>query len=954
MTEPGNDTSSESEEHNSSLFEGERVFDLWKRGVFPSHWAIIPVAGKDTYVSGWQNEALSEKQCESEYRAKSAYRGLGVVTGRLSHGLVAIDIDGPEADARLKAVLGDAYEPLGEETTMSWTSGKPGRRQILYRLPEFLYKELDHVNKLVLRLDGTWGLEQDDLQTRKAAENDYEEVVIRFNKCQSVLPNSPHPDTKKPYRFLNYNGGKPAEAPAWLCDVMGSFREPVEFLSEEDLRDLTDEVGETLLPPPQIRGWFFKKDGPVQNALIPRLEDLIFKHPNFKRWKPRGGSRPQMMNYCPWHGGSSGTAFQFNPENGCWDCKACGVGGDVLDFVHKVETGDMAVGKPTGPALEKYVQRIVTELGFHYPDDALPVQKTTEVPKVTMGADEFLEQLLKIYKDNKNPAVQLDKMALLALETGRRMSGFQCMEALNEYRYFKKSEEANNAEWWEGVQRLNPVIPDLLVKPSQVILHAAGGLGKTSTCLALVRAILNRKTMKVRGLDVEAAEGNVLWISNDQSVGKLLQDCEDNDIDYKSHRFIVKSYFQLNHVQKMREWILKYKPILVVVDSLGSASTRMQAEEHKKAFAMPLYEYAAMNGSNDEDGFPATCFLWIHHDNAQGELRGTRYLAAAVDETWHLRKPTDEELESLRERGRKAEACRMIQIGKSRLGREGDLLVSERNVDFEFTLDDYTPTQRRENNGQGDPDPYTMVLKVLKDRTEDPENDPMTVAEIYDEIKSMCIGLGLKVPSDRSVRNWVGRWVKKGLVKEGKKRVSGEKGRPAPTYRVNSSSPLYMHDYEGIFSENTPNQLGEKGSDFRNDPNFGKADLSENAPDSENPEDVPSVSGGTPETGQAFSERAAETSETWESFRKSDPTPRNGSQAISEKGAVEAHIGGSGPENGEFYPDGVTPVWTPGGAPMTEDQFMWEFFYDDMLRDLEAERRAETKNGEALTQSSCG
>jgi hypothetical protein len=927
---------------NTPDFSDARAFDLWKKGVFPADWAIIPVAGKDTYVSGWQNEALSQKQCESEYRAKSAYRGLGVVTGRLSHGLVAIDIDGPEADKRLAAVLGDAFEPLGEETTMSWTSGKPGRRQILYRLPEFLYKELDHVVKLVLRLDGIWGLEQDDLQTRKAAENDYEEVVIRFNKCQSVLPNSPHPDTKKPYRFLNYNGGKPAEAPAWLCDVMGSFREPVEFLSEEDLREISDEVGETVVPSPQIRGWFFKKEGPVQQALMPRLEDFIFQHPRFENWKERGGSRPQRMNYCPWHGGSSGTAFQYNPENGCWDCKACGVGGDVLDFVHKVETGDMTAGRPTGPALEKYVQRITTKLGFKYPDDALPVQQTTEVPKISMGTEEFHEQLLKIYKENKNPASQLDKMALLAMETGRRMSGFQCMEALNEYRYFKKSEALDKVGWWDEVKPLSPVIPDLLVKPSQVIIHAAGGLGKTATCMALVRAILNRNAVKIRGLDVEATEGNVLWISNDQSPAKLLQDCEDNDIDYKSPRFIVKQYFQLNHVQKMREWIIKYKPILVVVDSLGSCSTRMQAEEHKKAFAMPLYEYAAMNGSNDEDGFPATCIMWIHHDNAQGELRGTRYLSAAVDETWHLRKPSEEEVESLRERGRRPEACRLVQIGKSRLGREGDLLVTERNVDFEFTLDDYTPTQRRENNGQGDPDPFTMVLKVLKDKTEDPEDEPMTKKEVYEEVKSMCTGLGVKVPYHRTVERWVDRWVAKKLVKEDGKRVTGEKGRPAPTYRVNTKS-LYMHDWGGHLTENTPDQLGEKGSDFPSTPIFRQQDLTENTPLTE----TPAVPNETPETGQAISVTPPESPESPDRDGKPDPSPRERSQAISVKRQFGEHIGGNRPENGDFHPDGVTPVWRPGGAPMTEAQRLWRFFRADMLEELEAKQRGEIDGGEA-------
>ena len=57
--------------------------------------------------------------------------------------------------------------------------------------------------------------------------------------------------------------------------------------------------------------------------------------------KNDGAENPQRMSGRPWHGGQSGTTFQYATETGCWDCKACGVGGDVLDFVHKIRTDDM-------------------------------------------------------------------------------------------------------------------------------------------------------------------------------------------------------------------------------------------------------------------------------------------------------------------------------------------------------------------------------------------------------------------------------------------------------------------------------------------------------------------------------------------------------------------------------------------------------------------------------------
>jgi len=70
-------------------------------------------------------------------------------------GLIAIDIDGHRADARYRGLVGDAYEAAGKESTMSWASGKPGCRQILYPLPDFAVRDLEHVTKLIYRLDGT-------------------------------------------------------------------------------------------------------------------------------------------------------------------------------------------------------------------------------------------------------------------------------------------------------------------------------------------------------------------------------------------------------------------------------------------------------------------------------------------------------------------------------------------------------------------------------------------------------------------------------------------------------------------------------------------------------------------------------------------------------------------------------------------------------------------------------
>lgn len=798
-----------------------KAIDLLRNGAFPSWWSFVPVAGKATFVKEWATKPLTRELCIEAYKANSGYAGLGVVTGEFSGGLIALDIDGPEADERYCEAAGEGYEAYAAETSMSWTSGRPGRRQILYRVPASIVAELRHIKTLILRADGAWHLGHSDVerQAGKAAEVEtdleYQEVVLRFNACQSVVPGSPHPLTKKRYEFLNYNDGQVALAPSWVLDVLRVHRKPVQWLSDADQKALDAELGETAIPSRQIRGWFFKEE--VQARLRPRLSDLVFSHPTFSKygWRERsGGSNPQMMSGCPWHGGQSGTSFQYSMDSGCWDCKACGVGGDVLDFVHKVRVNDLYAERPQGPDLEGYVAEIATAIGFNYPEDAR-AQVTKEAPLLRMSSVDFFEELGRIYDSERNPSVRSDRMAQLAGETGRRMSGKECESALGEYRY-KKSADAQNASarWFDEVDDQNYVIPNLLVRPGQVILHASGGVGKTSACLGLAKAVLSGRPMRVRGIDVNVVQGPVLWIQSDQTLAKLKRDLQDNEIDPADKNFHVIRGFQLNHMREFADWVRQYKPVLVIVDSIGSCSSRMQVSEIEKAFATPLYWYNEANGSPAEDGFPACSIIWIHHDNANGEVRGNRYLVNAVDEQWHLRKLKDEEKEALRVKGETPSSVRMIQIKKSRAGREGDLLKVKRDENFAYSVDDYTPTVRREDEGQGDADPFTLVLDIVKQGCKAQEAEErarvgMTREEVWREVLECMRGAQgdrARVPSQKTVGRWLDRWVEDGLMVS--ERVPNTKGRAFLIYRTSRALSLKSCP----LSEPPPEFFQRKGS----------------------------------------------------------------------------------------------------------------------------------------------
>ena len=787
---------------NSSDFLKGRAIELLRRDVFPDVWAFVPVAGKATYVKEWSTKPLTRIECMTAYQLRQDYVGLGVVTGSFSGGLIALDIDGHDADERYHEVAGKEYEPYGEERTMSWTSGKPGRRQILYQVPKRLVPELKDVKTLILRTDdGQWHLGHGDTNRGAGGDRDaisgeaYEEVVLRFNACQSVVPGSPHPETKQQYQFLNYNEGQVAPAPQWVLDVLRPHRKPVQWLSEVEQKELLDELGgQTAVPSRQIRGWFFKDE--VQSLLRPRLADLVFNHSVFDKygWKRRGGENPQMMSGCPWHGGQSGTAFQYAEETGCWDCKACGVGGDVLDFVHKIRTEDMHAGRPSGPDLESYVAELAGELGYDYPACATATEVTVkDAPLKRLTGHEFFTAAEKIINGYDNAELAHYQLMELVRDSGLThvyKSGPQVESALERFLLHQEQVEAD-PQWQEKVRGdRDYLIPDFMSKPSSVMLHARGGMGKTRLAVLLSKIVGQKLPMKVRGLTVEpTVSGNVLFIGNDMSMTDYAEYFDQQGIDSSgADRWMkFKPQWQQSQYRVLVRWLEELKPVLVVVDSLTSVSMMIAAKEYEKEYANTLYRLARENGT----AFPATTFLWIHHNTKDGsKFRGTDTLRNAVHETWELKELSDEE------RAQYGDHALILEIDKSRGMRGGDRFLVREDIEEALSIEDLTPTVTRENGGNGDETPRTIVLGILKEAEE-----PMTAKELRYALNARLAGRRGPgtIVSQRTVERWVQRWVVAGLVEGVEVRQAGRKGgKPATGFKVKTSI------YEGRSVANLP------------------------------------------------------------------------------------------------------------------------------------------------------
>jgi len=185
---------------------------------------------------------------------------------------------------------------------------------------------------------------------------------------------------------------------------------------------------------------------------------------------------------------------------------------------------------------------------------------------------------------------------------------------------------------------------------------------------------------KVRDRLVPVQQGPVLLLNGDQPLVQLKEQLED--VDYPmTNNTKIQIDWQLQWYAQFKMLMDQHKPKLVVIDSLIGCSGGRAFDENKSEFAQPLYWLTRNNGVL----FPATTILIIHHANKNGGFRGTSAIRDAVDETWSLSKPSEEEIAKV---GRHS---RLITIEKSRSGRSGSQLIMKLTENLTFEIGDHTP-----------------------------------------------------------------------------------------------------------------------------------------------------------------------------------------------------------------------------------------------------------------------
>jgi len=316
----------------------------------PADWSLTPLRDKRPYRDGWQTEPtlarsvlktglLTGEPCTS--KTGKSYRGYcsgyGVRLGDVSDGLVAIDVDGASAEGLLQQLSGGEL-PL----TVSWTSGKTGRRQLLYRVPQAWREAVRGARRRALR----------------AAELTSGELLeVRYNRHQSALPPSRHPETGA-YRWLRSpRDVEVAAAPQWLCELLAAEvaaerHAPSPAIAPLDSprrsERLTGFVGQGTL----VAG--------VQQAIATLgVEELYCWEGH--QFRVQGNT---WRGYCPRHQSQSGTAFAVDPDTKEWYCFGCGTGGGPVQYRHWLRGGS---GSPVGAEFAAIARELTATAGIAEP-----------------------------------------------------------------------------------------------------------------------------------------------------------------------------------------------------------------------------------------------------------------------------------------------------------------------------------------------------------------------------------------------------------------------------------------------------------------------------------------------------------------------------------------------------------------------------------------------------------
>ena len=647
-------------------------------------------------------------------RQPAVFQAVGAFTGPRSGGLVILDVD--HNLSRLKKKWGETLENVPVVT-----STKANAAKYLFRVPEAL-----------------WG------KVRGFGLSDtgagYEVLWGRQGVIYGAYPGSS--DGKAPAGHYGFEGDLEAipEAPEWLLaemrDHCGKELQDGGFIKNRKALDFSDrdpdEVAEIIqsalkVIPGQGAGSrdFWVKVGMAIHSELPT--DL-----GMTLWAAWSSEDPEFHN--DW--------VDSNPCEEVW--KSFRKGPVSLGTLFYLADQQM----PGRLWLSEDLRKVVAEVEN---------DNVTRIRNVVLNFAEVVKRA-KAIQEIENPAEAAHAMNTLALEAGYRDAGALERLLISQIQFEDQDEVMSLETLLSKDLKFEYLIPDLLPCPGVVMVHGAGGDGKSMSAWTIAKHVARGLPFNVRGDLVPVEQGPVLILNGDQSEVQVQQQMRDLEFT-DSDPVHVQMGWDLNWYFRFIKLVKKHKPKLVVIDSITGCSRGSAFDENKKEFASPIYWLANNNGRT----FDACTILLIHHANKTGGFRGTTAIRDAVDEVWGLRRPDKKQLE------RVGSNARLISVEKSRAGRDGTKLLMKLEDDLTFSLADYVEMDADSSS------PASVVDRVLT-RLRSAYPRAMSRADLAAD--PLCGG------SVSGIRKGLQRLVSRGLIEVAGSSQGSAGGKPAHNYRA--------------------------------------------------------------------------------------------------------------------------------------------------------------------------
>ncbi len=244
-------------------------------------------------------------------------------------------------------------------------------------------------------------------------------------------------------------------------------------------------------------------------------------------------------------------------------------------------------------------------------------------------------------------------------------------------------------------ERFDWLVAALMPMATTALLYAEAGTGKTLLVNSIIKAVAGGQDWN----GYPTKQGKVLYIQTDEPEVNTAHNLKEAGFEsIPNENLTIYFQWQFSQMAKLKETIEKEKPKLVVIDSLTSCNRSSTVEEKNVEYGRCLYEL------RDIAMKTGCAIIVLHHENKNGEVRGTTAIKANVSEVWHLKRC--DKLSSTH---------RLLHIEKSRSGCIGTRQLQLDVYDLSWQdQGEYDPSVREAN-------PATMstgarLLVFLKER----------------------------------------------------------------------------------------------------------------------------------------------------------------------------------------------------------------------------------------------